>query len=209
MKTRTRISGPLFFGFSDPITMRALAGLYAKEELAALVSGDAALSGDAAPGESPARDLERFVARLRRDVDGLGEHAAIALARTTSLSRYLDEEETFPSNARLEISEPRRLTSVAEVARVARVGNGERVREFLESDLSISESTRRWPAWRARIVPKIVHALRAIALEAQETVSPPSAVLAQEPRNRAGAAATAKGKPARADEAENVPPVGV
>jgi hypothetical protein len=25
MKTKTRISGPLFFGFSDPITMRALA----------------------------------------------------------------------------------------------------------------------------------------------------------------------------------------
>ena len=39
MRTKTRISGPLFFGFSDPVTMRALAELYTAEELAACVSG--------------------------------------------------------------------------------------------------------------------------------------------------------------------------
>ena len=66
MRTKTRISGPLFFGFSDPVTMRALAELYTAEELAACVSGGTVPS--ATGGHSA---LERVVAELERTVEGM------------------------------------------------------------------------------------------------------------------------------------------
>ena len=60
-------------------------------------------------------------------------------------------------------AEPRRLASLAELARCAAGGGGARVRAFLETDELVSESARRWPAWRARVVPRIVASLLAIA----------------------------------------------
>ena len=80
MRTKTRISGPLFFGFSDPVTMRALAELYTAEELAACVSGGTVPS--ATGGHSA---LERVVAELERTVEGMGANAAIALASSEDL----------------------------------------------------------------------------------------------------------------------------
>ena len=153
IKTRTRISGPLFFGFSDPVTMRALAASYTRSELAACVSGDAlpASAGDAGS------DLETLVFELRARVDGLGEHAAIALARTTKLVGEAGEAEPRA---------PRRAASLSELAACAAADDGARVRAFLETDELVSESARRWPAWRARVVPRIVASLLAIAGEA-------------------------------------------
>jgi hypothetical protein len=95
------------------------------------------------------------VLELRARVDGLGEHAALALARTTKLKLAVGADETA--------AEPRRLASLAELARCAAADGGARVRAFLETDELVSESARRWPAWRARVVPRIVASLLAIA----------------------------------------------
>ena len=171
IKTRTRISGPLFFGFSDPITMRAIAQTYTNAELAACVAGDA-LPNDVGVGDTTeARsDLEALVFELRARVDGLGEHAAIALARTTKLYRKTtsdaNDDETDPNEGR-----GRRLASVAELLSVAKADGGARVRAFLETDELVSESARRWPAWRARVVPRIVASLLAIAGDADANAS--------------------------------------
>ena len=150
IKTRTRISGPLFFGFSDPLTMRALAASYTKRELAACVSGDPGARESGTPGS----DLETLVLELRARVDGLGEHAAPALARTTKLKLAVGADETA--------AEPRRLASLAELARCAAAdGGGVSARSSRRT--SSSPSRRRWPAWRARVVPRIVASLLAIA----------------------------------------------
>ena len=143
MRTKTRISGPLFFGFSDPVTMRALAELYTAEELAACVSGGTVPS---APGEHSA--LERVVAELERAVEGMGANAAIALASSEDLSRLVDPEG----------SEPRRLASAGEV-RAAAAKDPEAIREVLCGSKMLPAATLAWPAWRARIVPKIIAAL--------------------------------------------------
>ena len=45
----TRISGPLFFGFSDPVTQRAIASLYTEEEFTASNEGTSVPS--AAPSQ--------------------------------------------------------------------------------------------------------------------------------------------------------------
>ena len=171
IKTRTRISGPLFFGFSDPITMRAIAQTYTNAELAACVASDA-LPNDVGVGDTTeARsDLEALVFELRARVDGLGEHAAIALARTTKLYRETTSDENDverdPTEAR-----GRRLASVAELLSVAKADGGARVRLFLETDELVSESARRWPAWRARVVPRIIASLLALAGDTDTTTA--------------------------------------
>ena len=151
IKTRTRISGPLFFGFSDPVTVRALAAKYTKREIAACVSGDAP------PERAAGSELESLVFELRARVDGLGEHAAIALARTTTLVRPDGREHAGA-----------RAASLAELAASAAADGGARLRAFLETDEMVSESARRWPAWRARVVPRIVASLLAIAGEEKD-----------------------------------------
>ena len=181
-RTRTRISGPLFFGFSDPATMRALAHLYTREEIHACKTGervqvkvrgvrasseptldaitdavgaervfdpappekDSAGASDA--GRESAR-LERFVGAIRRDVEGCGYQAALALARTRSLSRHVDAPR----------AEPRRLVDVAELRSVP----SEALRAFLLESEEVPAATRRWPAWRLRVAETIVRALAA------------------------------------------------
>ena len=49
MRLGTRISGPLFFGFSDPVTQRAIASMYTKEEFIASNQGTSVPS--AAPSQ--------------------------------------------------------------------------------------------------------------------------------------------------------------
>ena len=61
----TRISGPQFFGFSDPMTVRALCAVYTPAELEACVGGGVVAT--AAPN-----NVEKCVLELRT-VDGLGE----------------------------------------------------------------------------------------------------------------------------------------
>jgi len=174
MKTKTRISGPLFFGFSDPITMRALAQSYDATEMKACVSGDKVdlVAGDYS--REPCTDLERLVVELRADVDGLGEHAAIAIARTTELTQFLDVGGATQGASGSCV--PRRLQSLSEVKRCAAFNNGEAMTKFLLTNHLIGESARRWPAWRARVVPRIVDSLRQgeTSFAARKEGSPPT-----------------------------------
>ena len=107
---------------------------------------------------------------------------------------------------------------------------GARVRAFLETDELVSESARRWPAWRARVVPRIVASLLAIAgKDATEPLAdapgrglePPAEPLAETTRRSEESshhsrddASFAKrdeaSNPARRTQGtENVPPAGV
>ena len=47
LRLGTRISGPLFFGFSDPVTQRAIAGMYTHDEF------DASDQGTSVPSMAP------------------------------------------------------------------------------------------------------------------------------------------------------------
>lgn len=150
IRTKTRISGPLFFGFSDPITMRSLAQQYDADEIRACVTGDKVeLLSDALPSN----DLERVVTELRANVNGLGEHVAIAIARTNELSRLVDVSTDGQTR------EPRRLQSLEEVVKCVSTDGGRAMKTFLETNELIAESARRWPAWRTRVVPRIINSL--------------------------------------------------
>ncbi|KAI7838346.1 hypothetical protein COHA_007914 [Chlorella ohadii] len=77
-RTGQRISGPLFFGFSDPLTQRAIAvNLYTPAELAAARRGERVAAAEVSPEERVAREL--------CSVEGIGEATAVVLARTTAL----------------------------------------------------------------------------------------------------------------------------
>jgi hypothetical protein len=77
-RTGQRISGPLFFGFSDAATQRAIASaLYDERELAAALAGERPASGEPSAEERAAAEFARL--------DGVGEATAVALARTSAL----------------------------------------------------------------------------------------------------------------------------
>jgi hypothetical protein len=130
----TRISGPLFFGFSDPMTMRALATLYTPAELAAARAGGTVASR--------APSLEERVAEQFRLVDGMGEMTALTLAHTRCL---------LPSG--------NRITSLAHLSGYVRLDNGEALTRYLTTHPEVPEATRRWPLWRIAYVPRIIAAL--------------------------------------------------
>ncbi|PRW45124.1 hypothetical protein C2E21_6400 [Chlorella sorokiniana] len=134
-RTGQRISGPLFFGFSDPLTQRAIAiNLYSPAELAAALRGERVVAVEASPEEQAAREL--------CSVEGVGEATAIVLARTTALggTRHtgLDSLRSWAS---------------------ASDANAQALFDFLTSSCEVPESTRQLPAWRQRLVPRIVLAL--------------------------------------------------
>lgn len=134
-RTGQRISGPLFFGFSDPLTQRAIAAnLYSKEELRAVLQGGMLEQALACPVEQAAKE---FLA-----LEGVGEATACVLARTTALggSRH---------------SGPASLRAWASSSE----GNSQVLFDYLTGSEEVLESTRRWPAWQQRLVPKIVLAL--------------------------------------------------
>ncbi len=132
----TRISGPLFFGFSDPITMRALGALYTHAELAAARAGGGATVASRAPCAA-----ERAAAAFRC-VDGLGEATALALAHTRQLG-----------------AGGARLTSLGDLASLARADGGAALTRWLLTSEEMPEATRRWPLWRIALVPRIIAAL--------------------------------------------------
>jgi hypothetical protein len=72
--TGTRISGPLFYGFSDPITQQAIALQYTDEEAAA------AAAGETVPCKQPSQ--AELAVRSLCTLEGMGELTAIALATT-------------------------------------------------------------------------------------------------------------------------------
>ena len=160
----TRISGPLFFGFSDPMTMRALATRYTPAELAAARAGGTVASR--------APSLEERVAEQFRLVDGMGEMTALTLAHTRAL---------LPSG--------NRITSLAHLSGYARLDDGVALTRYLTTSEEVPEATRRWPLWRIAYVPRIIAALLSDdpteARAAQEN-------RAAERAERAAAAAAAK-----------------
>jgi hypothetical protein len=70
----TRISGPLFYGFSDPITQKAISLQYTDEEAAA------AAAGETVPCKEPSK--AELAVRSLCTLEGMGELTAIALATT-------------------------------------------------------------------------------------------------------------------------------
>jgi len=140
----------------------------------ACVSGDKVdlVAGDYS--REPCTDLERLVGELRAGVDGLGEHADIAIARTTELTQFLDVGGATQGASGSCV--PRRLQSLSEVKRCAAFNNGEAMTKFLLTNHLIGESARRWPAWRARVVPRIVDSLRQgeTSFAARKEGSPPT-----------------------------------
>lgn len=133
-RSSTRISGPLFFGFSDVLVQQAIGGLYTAAEFAA-----------ASRGERPAAaapSAEEAAAVQFRDAYGLGEATAMLLA----LTRALGGE---------------RHGSVASLESWGRAAP-DRVALLLAWALDspeIPSSTRRWPGWRQRIAPRLVAAV--------------------------------------------------
>jgi len=130
----TRISGPLFFGFSDPMTQRAIAQLYTLDELAA------ARAGSTVASLAPSAE-ECAVAEFCR-VEGLGEASSIALAHTRCL-----------------LPKGERVRSLKQLQEVAHADGGTALSQFLLSSLEVPESVRRWPLWAPVFVPKIIAAL--------------------------------------------------
>ncbi|KAK3269089.1 hypothetical protein CYMTET_22446, partial [Cymbomonas tetramitiformis] len=132
-KLGTRISGPLFFGFSDPLTQSALAAQYTPRERAAALDGTVPLSLNPSPRELVAREFS--------SVEGIGDGAAIALATTRALG-------------------PRAPPgSLAELEAIAKEDNGTRLLKFLLESEEVPKTTRLWPKWRKTVVPRLLKRL--------------------------------------------------
>lgn len=137
-KTGQRISGPLFFGFSDPITQNAIACCcYNEAERAAAIAGER-LRLDQGPREKAAAEFET--------VEGIGEKVAQALALTIELGGKQHES----------------LESLKSWCQSGGMQEGENARTLalflLESD-EMPDNTKRWAPWRSRIAPKVVETL--------------------------------------------------
>ncbi|KAK9804458.1 hypothetical protein WJX73_004005 [Symbiochloris irregularis] len=128
-KTGQRISGPLYFGFSDLITQRAITSQYTEREL------QAAFQLTRLPSAAPQPE-ERAAAEFMT-VEGLGAATATALALTLALGGQ-------------------RHADLASLRTWAQADQGVGLALFLLTSLEMPESVRRWPAWRHRMVPKIV-----------------------------------------------------
>eukprot|EP00958_Prasinococcus_capsulatus_P012620 scaffold1269_cov400-Prasinococcus_capsulatus_cf.AAC.2 len=132
----TRISGPLFFGFSDPVTQKAISCMMNDEELRA------ARGECSHPSPNPSKE-ELVSRRLMRDVEGLGETAAIAIATSTNV---LPNKTTVKSTKDL-----RRLCQSSEGV--------SSLRSFLLEHTDMPVTVRRWPKWRKAIVPRMLEQL--------------------------------------------------
>jgi len=129
----TRISGPQFFGFSDPVTQSAICSMYNAREMTAALDGSRAWAEVMSTQEKAAKDFMR--------VDGIGEATAITLATTTCLGGYKHK-------------------GIRSLAKWARQGtNEDALVKFLSESEEISRGLRKWPAWTIRCVPNIVNKL--------------------------------------------------
>jgi len=162
----TRISGPLFFGFSDALTQRALCALYTPTELAAARAGGTVAS--AAPCA-----VERCAAELRAALEGLGEKTSFALAASRAL---------LPGGAQ--------LGGLEQLRALARADGGARLAAFLTGSAEVAESTRRWPLWAAVFVPKILAQLLCPPEGEERGCETPQAGPPPPPGRRAAAAAS-------------------
>lgn len=137
LKTGQRISGPLFFGFSDPTTQAAIAStLYDEATLRAAISGNI-------PEASPEHlSSEELAAKEFMEIDGIGESVAMALALTCQLGGH--------RHHCLQSLRSWTLTSAE---------NANSLRNFLLTNEEIPSSMRRWPAWKHRIVNQILNGI--------------------------------------------------
>jgi hypothetical protein len=139
-KTGQRISGPLFFGFSDPLTQQAIAKcLYNEKELAAAVAGEVVEAEDLSPEEVAAKEFE--------DLEGVGEKTAMILARTTALG---GSKHTGVASLKAWVQQNDNNNNEKANQNAATLLN------FLLTSEEIPEMTRRWPAWSHRIAARIV-----------------------------------------------------
>ena len=136
-RTGQRISGPLFFGFSDTVVQRAVSTLYSPAELAAAQSGEVAASAAPSAAENAAAAFaERY---------GVGDKTAQLLALTCALG---GDRHTGPASLESWARAPGTLLDRSQLM----------LRWLLESE-EVPANTRRWPGWRLRIVPRLVAAV--------------------------------------------------
>lgn len=132
--TGQRISGPLFFGFSDPVTQAAVASLYNERERRAAAVGESVEPEELSTEEKAAKEFQK--------VQGIGDSVAMVLALTT----------TFGGMRHIS------LQSLQTWVRASKE-NADRMKNFLLTSEELSSATKKWPAWRSRLVPKIMAAL--------------------------------------------------
>lgn len=133
-KTGQRISGPLFYGFSDPFTLKALAiNLYNASELKASVEGSTTKNLE--------ESEEEFRAREFLTVQGIGPKVAEILSRVDVTG--------------MRAGSPKSLQELSRWLKESD-GNKEQLFFFLTTDESIPEKTRKWSQWYKQIAPKIV-----------------------------------------------------
>lgn len=151
-RTGQRISGPLFFGFSDPLTQQAIAAaLYSPRELAAALAGEVVEPDVLTPEEAAAKEFQ--------GLEGVGEKTAAVLARTAALGGARQGG----------------VASLRAWVRAAPAHGPEMLTFLLESE-EVPAVTRRWPAWRERLAPRLVAALlreegKEVEVEAAEKVA--------------------------------------
>ncbi|KAK9830044.1 hypothetical protein WJX72_009379 [[Myrmecia] bisecta] len=125
-RTGQRISGPLYFGFSDLVTQQAIAALYTPAELEAATQGERLGNAELTSEERAAKEF--------MEVDGIGETTAMVLALTFALGG-------------------RQHTTLQSLKGWAKEGdNAISLQHFLLHSPEMPEATRRWPAWRHRMV---------------------------------------------------------
>jgi hypothetical protein len=140
-RTGQRISGPLYFGFSDPITQRAIAAsLYDERELKAALAGERIEAQTLTAEEIAAKD---FMTALK----GVGEAVAAALARSTALGGGKHDG----------------VASLRAWVQANERDNARVLQTWLLESEELPVATLRWPAWRMRLVPEIVKQLSADA----------------------------------------------
>jgi hypothetical protein len=137
-KTGQRISGPLFFGFSDSITQNAIACCcYDEADRAAAIAGER-LRSDLGPREKAAAEFET--------VEGIGEKVAQTLALTMKLGGR--QHESLES-----------LKSWCQSGGEQEGDNARTLALFLLESPEMPDTTKRWGPWRNRIAPKVVETL--------------------------------------------------
>ncbi|KFM27395.1 hypothetical protein F751_1172 [Auxenochlorella protothecoides] len=131
-RTGQRISGPQYFGFSDALTQRAIAGLYDARELAAALKEGTARAEELCGEE---RAVREFVG-----LPGVGRGVATSLALTEALG---GRRHTC-------------LRSLRAWARQEGTGHAQQLEDWLRTSSELPGSTLRWPAWQLRIVPGLM-----------------------------------------------------
>ena len=132
----TRISGPLFFGFSDPITQKAISSMMNDEEKRA--------SRSEIPHPSPNPSKEELISReLMKNIEGIGETAAISIATSANI---------LTGGKKIKSSKDLRM-----LCQTAKGVSG--LRAFLLEHTDMPLTVRRWPKWRKVIVPRMLESL--------------------------------------------------